>query len=96
MKVTCDIRTFAKRWCVLSRSNSTRVGGARLTGGRRASGAARASPRQQRPPPAPRAPLHSVRPPSGRAVGRAAALTSAEPPDASPYLARTHSPVTSA
>lgn len=63
----CTYLREAEVW-VVSRSNSTRGGGARLTGGRLA--AARASPRQQRPPPAPRPPLHSVRAPA--AVGRAA------------------------
>lgn len=77
--------------CVLPRSNSTRVGGARLTGGRRAAARRRRGSSGPRPRPARRCIL-CVRPPTaGRRESRRSSLplTSAEPPDASPYLART-------
>ncbi|CAK1549732.1 unnamed protein product [Leptosia nina] len=67
MKVTCKTYLGAGDGDV---TRTTLVsGGARRTGGQQLS-----SPRQQRPPSAPRAALHSVRPPG--AVGRAAGLAS--------------------
>lgn len=80
MKVTCDIRTCVKRRCSVAleqHSCRKRAADWRAAGGS-TSGAGSSGPR-------PRPALHAPAAPPGEPPP----LTSAKPPDASPYLART-------